>query len=278
MTNKDGAETSRNTKREAVPITIALCADPAGVSAVQAQTMLVEIAATIRELSRKELDSRLALGRLLVEVQDRTLWREMRPTYATWSDFLEEGFPKITGLQTRTAYGAMELAKSRTLRDMTPEDRAQIPLSNARTLVRLEKTDPRGLLAAETIQKAKNLSNAEFRSEIGASKGYVVRVWVSDRPAGRQIQRIAENFRHTTEDAARAFADFLESDDIGKRTGDGIDNKIDLIMSTCMHDWETEEAELEFEQSGLQGLTMVSAEDLKAADIEGVLPSPGAED
>ncbi len=252
------------------PVAIALRADPTGVSAEQAQAMLVKIGATIRELSRRELDSRLALGRLLVEVQHGTLWREMRPAYRTWSEFLEEGFPKITGLQTRTAYGAMELAGSRTLEEISLEDRAEIPLSNAKTIVQLEKANPQRRLPAETIQKAQTLPNAEFRREVGVSRGYNVQVWVPDKAAGRQLQRIAENFRHVTEDAARAFADFVESVDIAKRAGDCIDNKIDLIMSTCMNDWQIEETEMEFEQSGLLGLAVGPVEDIETQDIEAV--------
>ena len=253
-----------------VPTGIALCADPTVVSAEQAQTLLKEIGATIKELSRKELDSRLMLGRLLIEVQDRTLWREMTPAYATWSEFLEHGFEKITGLQIRSAYSSMELARSKTLQEISPDDRAEIPLSNAKTIVQLEKANPQRRLPAETIQKAQTLPNAEFRREVGVSRGYNVQVWVADKAVGRQVQRIAEIFRSATEDAARSFADLLESDDIGKRTGDGIDNKIDLIMSTCMHDWEEEEAELEFEQSGLLGLSVGPVEDIETQDIEAV--------
>ena len=147
------------------------------VSAEQAQTMLVKIGATIRELSRRELDSRLALGRLLVEVQHRTLWREMRPAYRTWSEFLEEGFPKITGLQTRTAYGAMELAGSRTLKEISAEDCAGIPLSNAKTLVQLEKANPQRRLPVETVQKAKTLPSVLQLSNMGLYLLFTVSYW-----------------------------------------------------------------------------------------------------
>ena len=224
---------------------IALCADPTVVSAEQAQTMLKEIGATFRELARKELESRLELGRLLIAIQDRTLWKGMKPAYSTWSDFLAEGFPKITGLRTSTAYDAMELAKSETLKEISPEERAEIPLSNARTLVRLERAAPKRRLPVETIRKARTMPNAEFRREVGVSRGYPVQVWVADKAVGRQVQRIAEILRNATEDAVRSFADFLGSDDIGKRTGDGIDNKIDLILAICKLAWQNEEAEME---------------------------------
>ncbi len=80
---------------------------------------------------------------------------------------------------------------------------------------------------------------------MGASRGYNMAVWVEDKRAGRQIQRIAEALRNATEDAARNFADFLECVDVTKRAGDGIDNKIDLILAICKLAWQNEEAEME---------------------------------
>ena len=94
----------------------------------------------------------------------------------------------------------MELAKSQTLKEISPEDRAEIPLSNARTLVRLEKATPKRRLPVETIQKAKTMPNDEFRREVGASRGYNMAVWVEDKRAGRQIQRIAEALRTASEE------------------------------------------------------------------------------
>ena len=144
------------------PIAIALCADPTGVSAEQAQKLLERIGATIRELARRELESRLELGRLLIAIQDRTLWREMTPLYATWTDFLEDGFPKITGLRVSSGYEAMQLAKSRLLKEIPPPDLAKIRLSNAKTLVQLEMATPTRRLSAEVIEKAKTLPMPNF--------------------------------------------------------------------------------------------------------------------
>ena len=101
----------------------------------------------------------------------------MRPAYRTWSEFLEEGFPKITGLQTRTAYGAMELAGSRTLKEISAEDRAGIPLSNAKTLVQLEKANPQRRLPVETVQKAKTLPSVLQLSNIGLYLLFTVSYW-----------------------------------------------------------------------------------------------------
>ena len=232
-----------------LPTAITLGAEPTAISGEQAQTMLEEIGATIKELGRKELECRLELGRLLIAIQDRLLWGEMAPSYATWTDFLEKGFTKITGLHISSAYVAVQLAKSRALKEIPPVDLAKIPLSNAKTLVQLEKATPRRRPSAEVIEKAKTLTNSEFRREVGVSRGYNVQVWAPDKAAGRQLQRIAENFRHVTEDAARAFANFLGSVDVTKRAGDGIDNKTDLIVATCQLAWQNEEAEMELAAS-----------------------------
>lgn len=267
--------------RKDLPTGMALSADPEAVGAEQAQAMLQQLADTIRELARRELESRLFLGRLLLGVQDRGLFMDMKPAYATWTDFLEQGFPTITGLRVRTAYDAMELAKSQTLKEISPEDRAEIPLSNARTLVRLEKATPKRRLPVETIQKAKTMPNDEFRREVGASRGYNMAVWVEDKRAGRQIQRIAEALRTASEDAARNFADLLESIDVTKRAGDGIDNKIDLILATCKLAWQNEEAEMDAAESvdlrNTSGTAPLSANFADADDQELMYSQPREE-
>ena len=48
------------------------------------------------------------------------------------------------------------------------------------------------------------------------------------------MQRLVDFFARASADAAAAFADLLESADVGKRTRDGVDHTVDLILGTIL--------------------------------------------
>ena len=73
-------------------------------------------------------------------------------------------------------------------------------------------------------------------------------VWVGDAELAPPLQRVLETLKGLTPDAARHLAEFLESVDLAKRAGDGIDNKVDLIIATCTLEFQREEAELEAQE------------------------------
>ena len=81
--------------------------------------------------------------------------------------------------------------------------------------------------------------------------------------------------------AARNFADLLESIDVTKRAGDGIDNKIDLILATCKLAWQNEEAEMDAAESvdlrNTSGTAPLSANFADADDQELMYSQPREE-
>ena len=80
-----------------------------------------------------------------------------------------------------------------------------------------------------------------------------------------------------TEDAARAFADCLESVDIAKRAADGIDNKIDLILAICKLAWQNEEAEMEIAELGEFSDLVMGKDTSPNLEMESTDESSGAE-
>ena len=212
-----------------------------------AEAMLSRLGREIQSLAGRELRCRMKLGQLLLHIQEHRLYTEIRGGFHNWTDFLKNGFPEITGLQDRSAYDAIDLAQSPTLRRLPDSEKGEIrSVANARTITRLERGHVE--ITPETINAAKELPNAEFRRSVGVSQGAMVSIWVQDAELAAPLQRILESLKNLTPDAARHLADFLESVDLTKRAGDGIDNKIDLIISTCMLEFQREEAELEAQE------------------------------
>ena len=117
----------------------------------------------------------MKLGQLLLHIQDYHFYDRMRGGFASWTDLLEKGFPAITGLQLRSAYDAMNLAQSPTLRSRPDREKDQInSVANARTIISLERGHVG--ITPETISAAKKLPNAEFRRSVGVSRGRIATV------------------------------------------------------------------------------------------------------
>jgi len=213
-------------------------------SSTEAEKLLAELGRELQSLAGRELRCRMKLGELLLQIQRGRLYTEFRKGFDNWTDFLENGFPRITGLQIRSAYDAISLGQSPTLRRLPDSEKSQIKsVANARTITRLERNNVE--VTPETISSAKELPSAEFKRKVGVSRGHTVSVWVQDAELAAPLQRIMEMLKGLTPDAARHLAEFLESVDLTKRAGDGIDNKLDLIISMCNLEFQREEAELE---------------------------------
>ena len=205
------------------------------LNAVQAERLIHNLCGEIQELTRRDLEFRIQLGQLLLAIQDRELYRKIRSGYRTWQDFLDQGFVELSGLHARTAYDAMELAKSKVLSQMGPTERAKISsVANARLLVRMERIAPE-TVTPEVVEQAKMLPLAQFRQAVGASSGMLIRLWVSDVEAGKELQKIVGLLGGATADALRVLRELLESDELSAFAG-GPDNKIDCMVAACRHE------------------------------------------
>jgi len=213
-------------------------------SSTEPEELLTELGREIQSLSGRELRCRMKLGELLLHIQEHRLYTEFRGGFDHWTDFLDNGFPEITGLETRSAYDAISLAQSPTLRGLPDSEKKKVKsVANARTIAGLERNHVD--VTPDTISAAKHLGNTEFKRKVGVSRGATVSTWIHDAELAAPLQRILEILKGLTPDAARHLAEFLESVDLGKRAGDGIDNKLDLIIATCTLEFQREEAELE---------------------------------
>src|SRR6516164_123039 len=99
-----------------------VCTDPE-----LATESLRQLASQFRQLQRATVFYRFLLGRQLIAIKHNQLWRKMErrnyrnnPSgiplwdkneknrfYASWYNFIEQGFEYITGLQRETAYSAI---------------------------------------------------------------------------------------------------------------------------------------------------------------------------
>src|SRR5712692_4869355 len=247
------------------------------LDSTEAQRLIKALSAELELLQRRELRYRLLLGRLLLLIQDRGYYREIHGGYKTWTEFLTVGFRKLTGLETRTAYDAIELARSKAVATLAErDDQKIIRISNARHIVRLEKANQP--ITEEIIRKAERLPAREFQRQTGASKGYLVRLWVKDEEVGREIQRIAELLVSGSADALQALRALLESDEIIKRAGYSVDNKIDCILGilavTCHRDWREEQEQLETAQSQRKMFALADSPEPIEREQDGMLPDP----
>jgi len=126
---------------------------------LRAMETLRWLAGSIRALNRATLFYRILMGRHLIAIQKHELWRliERRDyrqdpngkpiwvsstarMYASWYQFIEEGFEHNTGLHRQTAYSAIKLAQSSTLSALSFEELLNFKrLANALELVTAER-------------------------------------------------------------------------------------------------------------------------------------------
>jgi hypothetical protein len=177
-------------------------------------------------LQAAEINMRMALGNLLLLIQDRGLYEGLG--YNTWTEFRKTGLAHF-GISEGTAGRAMYLASSKALQKITPEERGEISVSNGVFLARHEQIN--GHIKPDLIEKAKTMPTAKLAVAAGANIPICIRVWVFDREAAEHIQRINEFLKKLSASAAGRLADLVESQDVKKLAGDGADDNADLFVS-----------------------------------------------
>ena len=203
---------------------------PALQSATTAAMVLASFGDAAAFFQSAEINLRMGLGNLLLTIQRQGLYEKLGHT--TWTDFLENGLSSYK-LSTRLAQQAIELAKTKTLQKLEPSERGMISVSNGHLLAKVERAN--GSVKPEIVEKAKTMSRNELATEVGTTTGTYVRAWVSDREAAPYIARILEFAKRLSADAAQAFADLLEGDEIKLLAGDGADNEADCIIAELTH-------------------------------------------
>ena len=154
----------------------------------------------LRSLSRANVFCRVLLGRQLLVVQQRQLWKEMdapasdqpntaRASYRSWDDFMAYGFPQITGLSKKTGYAAVMLAKAAVLQKLPESELRKFEnLTNAILLVKLER---KGVpIHQDLVLAAQTLPVEEFRQMTGYGKKAIVEAVVDNSDVARALQPI----------------------------------------------------------------------------------------
>lgn len=198
-------------------------------SADKVKDILRDAGRFLQAIENAGTPARKALGHVLVETRERKLHLEWG--YDGWMGFMED-MPKLAFVSTRTSYEAIEMAESEAIGSLDTEKLAALPLTNARTIVKVEKAQKAAgrKLDPGVIEQAVALRPKDFRREVSAEEGATVRVWVADKAAAGEIERIVKVLAGATPQAAKAFADFLESAELVAYAGNGADSKIDAIL------------------------------------------------
>lgn len=189
----------------------------------------------------------MRMGEVLSAIQARRLYQAW--DYKTWSDFMEQGFPAMTGLSARTGYNAINLSHSALMIDTPEESLQKIPLSSAIAIARLEKHDSQSLVGKDVIQMAQDLPSAEFRRELGIRNGAVVQLWVPEKTTAAYLQEIVEHLRNAEDDSLRALVALLDSPEMAGYAG-GPTGMVDALVSGAGH--ELQNAAVAHERNGMQ--------------------------
>lgn len=202
------------------------------LTADTAASLIASCGATDSWLRSRDLKNRMLLGRVLLETQRREFWRSWG--YASWMSFLDHGFPEMSGgLDGRTAYDAMSMAKSKVLGELAPADLEAIPtLAHARHLVRQERT--REVTAAE-VREAALIPARDLVKLTGAEKGAVARLWTADAEKAAQLQRIIEKLATAAAEPLKWLADLLDSETTHAYAG-GTVNLVDFLLGVMVSD------------------------------------------
>lgn len=194
------------------------------------------LAESIRVTAMANAYCRVMLGRQLLKVQELQLWTHYGLSCRTWSQFLDAGFPKLSGLSRETAYTAMQLVKSPTIAEMPPMELRRIPhLSNAIELARLEKKGGTRV-SAKIREDAMTLGADAFRATLGKGK----RIIVEDQKVVGPLARVVGFLKIAHPDSLSAFAELFE--EAKMRSGDNPDDTLDCIMACCREQWRQEDA------------------------------------
>jgi hypothetical protein len=195
-----------------------------------ADTAIRLLAEEMRRITARGIQCMLLLGQVLLEIQDRELWRGR---WAKWGDFLREGVPSYTGLSARTAYDAMDLARSPALNHL-PADQvnAIASVGNAKRVARLERTgEP---ITTEIIEMSQTMQTEEFHRATGASRGTKVQVWLQDPAAAAAMQRLVDALAGAGALALDALTEVLTSDAMVGYAGGARENRIDAVIGAVV--------------------------------------------
>jgi HNH endonuclease len=211
-----------------------------------ADTAMRILADEMRRITQRGIQCMMLLGQVLLEIQDRDLWRGR---WATWGAFLREGVPSYVGLSSRTAYDAMDLARSPVLAHLPAEQvNAIASVGNAKRIARLERTgEP---VTTEIIQMAQNLPTQEFHRQTGATSGIKVQVWIQDPAAAAAMQRLVDALAGASAGALDSLVELLGSDKMIGYAGTNRDSRLDAIIG-AMVTAVKEELETAQPQSGV---------------------------
>lgn len=188
----------------------------------------------IQDLDSRAITTRIRLGQKLIEVREKHLWDGFDAPYSTWSDFLETGFWRLTGLQKRSGEDAIELAESPTLKAMG-EKVAQIPtLSIARHIGRMDRLvaagqgePPSPALLELAIQP--DTTTTEFRRQAGCTEGGMVKLWLESAETAKALQVLVLALQTGTPSALANFASFLEDPRMCAHAPT-VDDRLDFIV------------------------------------------------
>lgn len=211
--------------------------EPEKLTTEIAEQSLKQLVSIDQQLTGFSTTVRMAIGRLLLAIKDAGLHLDMG--YSNWQAFLEEGIPKLCKRQWRFAYSSISMAQSKALAALEPAELEKVPVTNAQTLVRIEKAGTP--VTRILIKKAKSLPSREFNREVGVTQGRSVSTWTPTKEQGTELQRIMDILRSGSGDALQKLADLFESVEMTREAGDGVDNKIDLLLSTMQQHFQAEE-------------------------------------
>ena len=221
-----------------------------------AMSFLARSGDALRSLSRANVFCRVLLGRQLLVIQQRQLWREIerpardeqnaaRGAYRSWDDFMAHGFPQITGLSTKTGYAAVMLAKAAVLQKLPESELRKFEnLSNAIQLVKLER---KGVpISKELVAAAQTLPVEEFRQMTGYGKKATVEVVVDNGDVARALQPLLTIWKMADLDALIAFGEVFQH--AMMQAGGNATDAVDCVIAACREQWR---------QEGLPQLTTV---------------------
>lgn len=195
-----------------------------------ADQMLRWLGFELKYLDARELGCMILFGRVLLEVQDRDLWRGR---WATWGAFLKDGVPAYLGRSGRTANDMMNLARSPALTSLPPAEVAKIAsVGNAKRVARLERSG--APITPAVIQMAQEQTTQEFHRKTGASVGTKVQVWIADPAAAAAMQRLVDTLAGASAPAIQGLVDLLTSDRLTGYAGAGAENRLDAILGAVV--------------------------------------------
>jgi hypothetical protein len=203
-------------------------ADMNTLAAHQAGELIERICSELRKVQGRELRCRLLLGKVLLEIRERELWKGIHGGYSNWMDFLRNGFPKISnGLKRRTAHDCMDLARSRTLSDLPDSERDRIAaLANARRIAKLERAGrtitPALIIQAQELPPKQFVESSREPSEFASLR----RSRASQQDSrGPYLERIVAILATASPYTVRRLADAIDGCDT-----DELDDRLTAIV------------------------------------------------